>query len=53
MMMEELLLWEDLVSVACKGVMKLDWWCWGLVGGVWEDREGLGVWEEHDITGGP
>lgn len=23
----ELLLWEDLVSVACMGVMKFDWLC--------------------------
>lgn len=28
MMGEELLLWEDLVRVACMGVMKLDWWWW-------------------------
>lgn len=25
--MGELLLWEDLVSVACMGVMKFDWLC--------------------------
>lgn len=25
---EELLLWEDLVRVACMGVMKLGWWWW-------------------------
>lgn len=28
MMGEELLLWEDLVRVACMGVMKLGWWWW-------------------------
>lgn len=28
MMGEELLLWGDLVSVACMGVMKLGWWWW-------------------------
>lgn len=28
MMGEELLLCEDLVRVACMGVMKLDWWWW-------------------------
>lgn len=26
MMGEELLLWEDLVRVACMGVMKFAWW---------------------------
>lgn len=26
MMGEALLLWEDLVRVACMGVMKLGWW---------------------------
>lgn len=28
MMGEELLLWGDLVRVACMGVMKLGWWWW-------------------------
>lgn len=27
LMMGELLLWEDLVSVACMGVIKFDWLC--------------------------
>lgn len=31
MMGEELLLWEDLVRVACMGVMKLGWWWWWCV----------------------
>lgn len=43
LMMGELLLWEDLVRVACMGVMKLDWeWGCGALGGVGEEGTGEG-----------
>lgn len=31
MMGDALLLWDDFVSVACMGVMKLGWWWWWCV----------------------
>lgn len=45
MMGEELLLWEDLVRVACMGVMKLDWW-WGLDFPWWWE----GDWDGEEPT---
>lgn len=41
LMIGGLLLWEDLVSVACMGVMKFDWWCgWVLDGAPGEGHRG-------------
>lgn len=56
MMGEELLLWEDLVRVACMGVMKLAWWwlwwcVWDLPCEEWEEWE-VGDGEEATGEGG-